>query len=68
MTNFEDSKMTDYTQIQAKSEELADLIINIPADENLKISNELELQTGMRLEDLHLLLSRFSQLEIKSIN
>ncbi len=60
--------MTDYTQIQAKSEELADLIISIPADENLKISNELELQTGMRLEDLHLLLSRLSQLEIKSIN
>jgi hypothetical protein len=60
--------MTDYAQIQAKSEELADLIISIPADENLKISNELELQTGMRLEDLHLLLSRLSQLEIKSIN
>jgi len=60
--------MIDYTQIQAKSEELADLIISIPADESLKISNELELQTGMRLEDLHLLLSRLSQLEIKSIN
>lgn len=60
--------MTEYAQIQEKSEELADLIISIPVDENLKISNELELQTGMRLEDLHLLLSRLSQLEIKFIN
>jgi len=51
-----------YAKIQAKSEELADLIIGIPAGENLKIGKELEILTGLRLEDLHLMLSRLSQL------